>query len=357
MIKKNKVKLIISSIVILLPAIFGLIAWDRLPVQFASHWGADAKVSGFGSPAAFVLILPLILLAIDWLAILVSLRDPKFKDQSQKVFNLVIWIVPVISVFANGIVYLSVFGYSFNAMMLIPLFMGFGFIVMGNYMPKCKQNYMFGIRIKTTLTSEANWIATHRLAGKMWVMGGIVALFLVFLPPVPMGIAFLAVTMTVTLVPIIYSYAYYKKYGAEKDMSEYREEQRKIAKKIAIPLIIILAFVPMLMFTGKVTVEFEDTAFKADSSYCSPLSVEYGSVVGIQLRDDFERGSRINGIGSLKLCAGLFRNDEFGQYTLYSYTSNDTAIVVTTTSGVLVINMEDNEKTEELYGQLKEKCK
>ena len=47
MIKQNKWKILISSIVILLPMLFGLIMWNRLPEQMAIHWGlageADAK--------------------------------------------------------------------------------------------------------------------------------------------------------------------------------------------------------------------------------------------------------------------------------------------------------------------------
>lgn len=38
MIKKYKTQLIISSIVILLPVLVGLILWKALPDQFATHW-------------------------------------------------------------------------------------------------------------------------------------------------------------------------------------------------------------------------------------------------------------------------------------------------------------------------------
>ena len=357
MMKKNKIKLIFSSIIILLPAVFGLLAWNKLPPEFSSHWGEGVKINGFSSPASFVLILPLILLAINWIMIFISLRDPRFKNQSQKAFNVVIWIIPFVSVFSNGIVYLSLFYYPFNMISLISVFMGVGLILMGNYMPKFKQNYMLGIRTKTTLTSEANWNATHRLAGKMWVVGGIVTLFLAFLPPMPMFIAFFVIMMIVSIVPIIYSYRFYKKNGAEKDEVEYDEDRKKVAKRIILPIIISLLVIPVILFTGKVTVEFGETEFKTDSSYWSALTVEYDSVVDVELRENFDRGSRINGIGSVKLCSGLFENDEFGRYMLYSYTANDTVIVVTTTNAVLVFNMEDSEKTSEIYEQLKEICK
>lgn len=49
MIKKNKWKLIISSIVILLPVIAGLIVWDYLPQQMAIHWGINGSADGWSS--------------------------------------------------------------------------------------------------------------------------------------------------------------------------------------------------------------------------------------------------------------------------------------------------------------------
>ncbi|MBO7171229.1 MAG: DUF1648 domain-containing protein, partial [Clostridia bacterium] len=46
MIKQNKWKILISSIVILLPMLFGLIMWDRLPEQMAIHWGLAGEADG-----------------------------------------------------------------------------------------------------------------------------------------------------------------------------------------------------------------------------------------------------------------------------------------------------------------------
>ena len=47
MLKKNKSRIIISSIIILLPMIFGLIMWDKLPDTMTTHWGADGNADGF----------------------------------------------------------------------------------------------------------------------------------------------------------------------------------------------------------------------------------------------------------------------------------------------------------------------
>lgn len=48
-------------------------------------------------------------------------------------------------------------------------------------MSKIRQNYTVGIRLPWTLSSEDNWDKTHRLAGKLWIVGGVLVLFNVFL--------------------------------------------------------------------------------------------------------------------------------------------------------------------------------
>ena len=43
-------------------------------------------------------------------------------------------------------------------------------------MPKLKVNHTVGIRLPWTLQSEDNWHKTHRLVGKLWVLGGLILL-------------------------------------------------------------------------------------------------------------------------------------------------------------------------------------
>lgn len=42
------------------------------------------------------------------------------------------------------------------------------FIVIGNYLPKIKQNNTIGIIIVLTLQDEENWNATHSFSGRIW---------------------------------------------------------------------------------------------------------------------------------------------------------------------------------------------
>lgn len=212
MIKNNKLKIAISSLVTVLPIIAGLIFWDRLPDKIATHWSLDGTPDGFSSKALAVFGMPLILLAIFWVGIIVTALDPKNKNQNSKAFTTTLFIVPVISCVANSVIYATALGKSINMSMIAFLLVGFIFTLVGNYLPKCKQNYTIGIKISWTLENEENWNATHRLAGRLWFISGIIIMICAFLPKsFIISYIIIAVMLIMTVIPIIYSYVFYKK--------------------------------------------------------------------------------------------------------------------------------------------------
>ena len=205
----------ISSLVILLPIVFGLIFWNQLPERIATHWGPNGDPDGWSSRELAVFALPLFLFAIHWLCVLVTSKDPKNKDKNKKAQSLVLFIIPILSLLVNGIMYMTALGMPLRVEMIMPVFFGLLFIVLGNYMPKCRQNYTIGIKISWTLNSEENWNATHRFAGKLWMIGGALIMFGVFLPSTYIFVAFFAIAMVMVITPVIYSYRFHKKETAE----------------------------------------------------------------------------------------------------------------------------------------------
>lgn len=208
MIKKNLKMLIITSVVILLPIVAGIILWDKLPEKVPIHFNAQGVVDGWSGKGTAVFVMPLFMIAIHWICMFVTSLDPKSKNITEKNMNLVLWITPVISVLTSGLVYSFALGHEININTVMPIFFGILFIVIGNYMPKCKQNYSIGIKIPWTLESEENWNYTHRLAGKTWVFGGLSIIALSFLKTVWI---FMAITIIMVLIPVIGSYLFHKK--------------------------------------------------------------------------------------------------------------------------------------------------
>ena len=208
MIKQNWKTLIVTSLIILLPIVAGLLLWDQLPDKVPMHWGPSGEVDGWGSKPFFVFGLPAIMLAFQWLCVLATDADAKKKNHSTKMVALVLWIIPVIEIMLAIITYMTALGYGVRVEIVIPAFMGLMLTVLGNYMPKCKQNYTIGIKLPWTLDNEENWNKTHRLAGWLWTIGGllIAATSLTGIFWIP-----LVVFVPMTLIPVFYSYILFRK--------------------------------------------------------------------------------------------------------------------------------------------------
>ena len=208
MIKKNLKLLILTSILTLLPILAGVVLWNQLPEQMPTHWNAAGEVDGWSSKPFAVFGLPLILVAAQWLCVLATTTDPKRQNHSEKIYHLVFWIMPVLSIVLHAVTYLTVLGVGVRMEMVMPIFMGLLFVIIGNYLPKCKQSYTIGIKIPWTLNNEENWNKTHRLAGWVWVIGGIAIMLTGFFGGF---VAFFVITLVIVLVPTIYSYLLHRK--------------------------------------------------------------------------------------------------------------------------------------------------
>ena len=208
MIKKNWKVLTLTTIVMLLPVLAGLILWNQLPEKMPTHWNAAGEVDGWSSKAFAIFGLPLIMVAAQWLCMLGTAADPKRKNHPEKVLHLVLWIIPVLSVVLHAVTYATALGHSVPIEVVMPILIGLIFTIIGNYMPKCKQNYTIDIKIPWTLDNEENWNKTHRFAGFLWTICGLLIMltgffggFWVFLP----------ITLLMVLAPIIYSYILHRK--------------------------------------------------------------------------------------------------------------------------------------------------
>ncbi|MBR6620672.1 MAG: SdpI family protein [Clostridia bacterium] len=208
MIKKNLKMMIVTSFIILLPIIFGLVIWNKLPEEIPIHWNINGEADGFAGKTAAVILLPAFMLAIQWVCMFATGLDPKNKDIDGKPLTLVLWICPVLSLVLGSIIYAAALGHSVDVKIIMPLIFGAMFVIIGNYMPKCKQNYSLGIKLPWTLNDEENWNKTHRFAGFLWVAGGIVILATSFLGSF---VIFMGITLLMVIVPTVYSYRIYKK--------------------------------------------------------------------------------------------------------------------------------------------------
>ena len=207
----HKRTLILTSAVILLPMFVGLILWNRLPEQMPTHFGFNGTADGYSGRPFAIVGLPLFLLAIQLLCAFVMQADPKKQNISEKLVQLTLWIAPAVSLFVGISMYASALGYMFNINRFVSVFVGLLFVVMGNYLPKCRPNYTMGIRIPWTLADEENWNHTHRFAGYVWIAVGLVITASAFFGG--MNNVLTVLLLAAAASPIVYSYAYAKRHG------------------------------------------------------------------------------------------------------------------------------------------------
>ena len=122
--------------------------------------------------------------------------------------RLILWIIPLLSVVLFGMIFSTAWNKDLHVASIAPILIGVLFVILGNYLPKCKQSYTIGIKLPWTLHSEANWNKTHRLAGFLWVLGGFAMMIAGFFG----GLwAILPIALGMTLIPTGYSYLLYRK--------------------------------------------------------------------------------------------------------------------------------------------------
>ena len=207
--KINRKTLILTTLVCLLPIIAGALLYSSLPETVPTHFNFEGEPDGWSSRAFAAFGLPAIMLGMNFVLQFALNADPKRQNMSEALMNIAVWSVPVLSVLCCGMTLAKSLGYDVRFEVIIPVFLGLLFIIIGNYLPKTKQSYTMGIRLPWTLSSEENWNRTHRLAGFLWVLCGVLFIVMSFIGwSLPLFLILLAVMI---LVPLVYSYLLYRK--------------------------------------------------------------------------------------------------------------------------------------------------
>ena len=218
-IKNNKILIIITSILILLPSLVALLMWDRLPELIPTHWNFEGNADKYSSKLFAFAALPAILLGVHALCIFATAADPKNRNINNGVFRLMLFISPAISVIIGMVEISYALGREVDITRIMMLLLGMMFIIIGNYLPKSRRNYTMGIKIPWTLNSDNNWNATHRVGGIVFIAAGLLVLILAFIPGfTEKGMtAFVVLTLAAALLPMIYSFLYYLKNERNED--------------------------------------------------------------------------------------------------------------------------------------------
>ena len=206
-------KELILWILIVIPFIYLAMVWNNLPDQVPTHFDLAGNPNNWSEKTSLPYIIGAMGIGSYLLMLFIPYFDPKKKiaQMGEKYYSLRLLITIFMSVISFYLLYVSNKG-EINPNLLIAL-IGTFYVVLGNYLQTVKPNYFIGIRTPWTLENEETWRKTHRLGGKLWLVGGLITIFIAFVTKnnTLLAITFGTVTAIISLVPIIYSYLEFRK--------------------------------------------------------------------------------------------------------------------------------------------------
>lgn len=211
----TKPLLIVNTILIV--AMLGLSMWAwpsiaddaRLPV----HFNLDGVADRFGSKAEALLALPVVSGGLTLLFLGLPYLDPRRKnlERSAKLWNAAAIGVVLMIAGLHVFLVLTALGHDLRiGDFMLPGIAGL-FVLLGNYLGKSRSNWFAGVRTPWTLSSEYAWEKTHRWAGRLFVLTGVVTLlaWLFASQQVAVYVMIAAITAT-SLASIVLSYVFWR---------------------------------------------------------------------------------------------------------------------------------------------------
>jgi len=173
----------VSVIVVLITGGLALYVPTQLDpsAQVPVHWGPDGadRFADAATAATYLWIMPIVTILTAVLFVSVPFFEPLRDnlERSAKAYGAV-WVSSTLLLclvqfgIAGGML-----GWIDDGPQMVRLVIAGSaimFVLIGNYLPKTRPSFFFGIRTPWTLTSDTSWEKTHRLGGRLFMVAGLV---------------------------------------------------------------------------------------------------------------------------------------------------------------------------------------
>ncbi|MBO0930472.1 alpha/beta fold hydrolase [Fibrella aquatilis] len=197
----------------LVPLVYLALVWNTLPQQVPTHFDTSGQPDGYSSKTGFLILIAALSLLTYALLRLLPRIDPIKKLGGAGYERIRLTISIFLSALGLILVYLAhtkLTGSSLNTLLLATVSLLLA--ALGNVMVTVPQNYFVGIKTPWALASEANWRKTHRLGGRLWLAGGLLAFVaMLILPDAWKFPVFMTIVAILVVVPFGYSYSLFRK--------------------------------------------------------------------------------------------------------------------------------------------------
>ncbi|HEY0305735.1 MAG TPA: SdpI family protein [Longimicrobiales bacterium] len=193
--------------------LFSAVVYDRLPDQIPTHFNLAGEPDDWTGRFWGAFLMPLLGMVMYGLFHLFPRISPRranldrFEDTYWLIANATLAFLSALHVLVLG----RALGWPIDITSAILLGVGAMFMIIGNVLPRTRSNWWIGIRTPWTMESENVWRATHRLAGKTFMIGGAFTIIGALLPPDIRPWVAIGALAIGGFIPVIYSYLYWRR--------------------------------------------------------------------------------------------------------------------------------------------------
>jgi len=165
----------IPLLIVAIAVVASAVVYSQLPDRMPTHWGAHGQVNGWSARAWGAFVIPVVLLGLAGLMRVLPRIDPRGANYAKfaGTFEGVFISIMLFMLAMHFVILASALGYPVAIERWVPVGIGALFIVIGNLLPRARPNWFLGIRTPWTLSSDRVWEKTHRLAGYVFVIVGV----------------------------------------------------------------------------------------------------------------------------------------------------------------------------------------
>lgn len=173
-----------SALLVVGAFLVGTIAYGYLPEQVATHWNLAGDADGYSSKFWGTFLFPVIMAVCYLLFLAIPKIDPKAKniEMFRVYFDGFILVFMTFMFLLYGLTLGWNLGYQVPFNVIMPVLMGGLFFYIGVMVGHAEPNWTIGIRTPWTLSNDEVWRKTHRLGGKLFKAGGILAIISALVP-------------------------------------------------------------------------------------------------------------------------------------------------------------------------------
>ena len=200
-----------SYFLIFATIVCAILLYADLPPHIPTHWNAAGEVDGYTSKFWGILILVLApVFAMLLLKIIPAISPRGFRTESfSEVVNIFQLTLVGFAAAVAILVMLEARGFDVRINQMIYIGVGLLFFILGYYLGRVRKNFFLGIRTPWTLASDEVWNRTHRIGGRLFMLGGLIMMSAAFVP-IATGML-VGVILAVALFPVIWSYVLYRR--------------------------------------------------------------------------------------------------------------------------------------------------